>query len=70
MGQPKALLPVRPGGPTFVRHLSAALLEGGVADVLVVGRPDDVALRTEVESWEHTSGSSPTPTPRQVSSPR
>lgn len=50
MGQPKALLPTRPDGPTFVRHLSAALLEGGVIDVLVVGRPDDDALRMEVLS--------------------
>lgn len=50
MGQPKALLPVRPGGLSFVRHLSTTLLEGGVDDVLVVGRPDDGALRAEVES--------------------
>jgi molybdenum cofactor cytidylyltransferase len=50
MGQPKALLPIRQGGPSFVRHLAAVLLEGGVVDVLVVGRPDDVALRGEVES--------------------
>ena len=50
MGQPKALLPVRAGGQSFVRHLAAALLEGGVIDVLVVGRPDDGALRAEVES--------------------
>ncbi len=50
MGQPKALLPVRPGGESFVRHLAATLLEGGVIDVLVVGRPDDDALRAEVEN--------------------
>jgi molybdenum cofactor cytidylyltransferase len=50
MGQPKALLPAGPGGPTFVRRLSTALLEGGVADVIVVGRPDDTALEAEVES--------------------
>jgi molybdenum cofactor cytidylyltransferase len=48
MGRPKALLPVSPGGPTFVAHLSAALLFGGVADVIVVARPDDVALAAEV----------------------
>jgi len=52
MGQPKALLPVRPGGESFVRHLAATLLEGGVIDVLVVGRPDDDALRAEVENLE------------------
>jgi CTP:molybdopterin cytidylyltransferase MocA len=49
MGRPKALLPASPGGPTFVRHLAENLLEGGVADVIVVGRPDDDALRAEVE---------------------
>ena len=50
MGQPKALLPVRSGGQSFVRHLAAVLLEGGVIDVIVVGRPDDSQLRAEVES--------------------
>jgi molybdenum cofactor cytidylyltransferase len=49
MGRPKALLPTAPGGPSFVRRLSASLLEGGVADVIVVGRPDDGALEAEVE---------------------
>ncbi len=49
MGRSKALLPTGPDGPTFVRHLSANLLAGGVADVLVVGRPDDDGLRAEVE---------------------
>lgn len=49
MGRSKALLPASPDGPTFVRHLSGNLLAGGVADVLVVGRPDDDALRAEVE---------------------
>jgi molybdenum cofactor cytidylyltransferase len=49
MGRSKALLPVWPDGPTFVAHLSASLLAGGTADVLVVGRPDDEPLRTEVD---------------------
>jgi molybdenum cofactor cytidylyltransferase len=49
MGQPKALLPVRNGGPSFVRHLAGTLLEGGVIDVFVVGRADDDGLRAEVE---------------------
>jgi molybdenum cofactor cytidylyltransferase len=48
MGRPKALLPASPGGPTFVAHLAATLLAGGVADVIVVARPDDVALAEEV----------------------
>jgi molybdenum cofactor cytidylyltransferase len=50
MGRSKALLPTSAGGPTFVRQLSRSLLEGGVADVLVVARPEDTALRAEVES--------------------
>ena len=50
MGRSKALLPTSAGGPTFVRQLSRSLLAGGVVDVLVVARPDDTALRTEVES--------------------
>jgi molybdenum cofactor cytidylyltransferase len=50
MGRAKALLSTGPGGPTFVRYLSANLLAGGVADVLVVGRPGDDGLRAEVES--------------------
>jgi molybdenum cofactor cytidylyltransferase len=50
MGQPKALLPVHLGGQSFVRHLAAVLLAGGVIDVIVVGRPDDGALGAEVES--------------------
>jgi len=47
MGRSKALLPV-PDGRTFVRCLSEALWSGGVAEVLVAGRPEDTALRTEV----------------------
>jgi molybdenum cofactor cytidylyltransferase len=50
MGRSKALLPVRPDGPSFVRHLIASLLAGGVVDVLVVGRPDDRDLRETVEA--------------------
>ena len=49
MGRSKALLLASTDGPTFVRHLSTNLLAGGVADVIVVGRPDDDALRAEVE---------------------
>jgi len=49
MGKPKALLPISRGGPTFVRHLASTLLEGGVADVIVVGRPDDEPLRQEID---------------------
>jgi len=49
MGQPKALLAAGSDGGTFVGRLARALLDGGVADVLVVGRPDDEALRAEVQ---------------------
>lgn len=49
MGRPKALLPTGPGGASFVRHLSTTLLDGGVADVIVVGRPEDEALLAEVD---------------------
>lgn len=48
MGRPKALLRVA-GGASFVRHIAATLASGGVIDALVVGRPDDEALRSEVE---------------------
>ena len=49
MGRSKALLPVGIGGRSFVRHIAATLLRGGVSDVLIVGRPDDLALRSEVD---------------------
>lgn len=48
MGRSKALLPVGSTGSTFVRALTEALRDGGIADVLVVGRPDDEPLRGEV----------------------
>jgi len=50
MGEPKALLPIAPGGPSFVRGIATVLLEGGVIDAIVIGRPDDHALRQEVET--------------------
>jgi CTP:molybdopterin cytidylyltransferase MocA len=50
MGRPKALLPASPQGPTFVARLARTLLEGGTADVLVVGRGGDDALRREVDA--------------------
>jgi len=48
MGRAKPLLPCGPGGASFVRSLACALCAGGVPSVLVVGRPDDHALREEV----------------------
>jgi molybdenum cofactor cytidylyltransferase len=50
MGRPKALLAVAEGGPSFVRRVATVLLQGGVDDALVVGRPEDTALRREVET--------------------
>jgi molybdenum cofactor cytidylyltransferase len=49
MGRPKALLPVHPDGPTFVERIVRTVREGGAADALVIGRPDDTALRREIE---------------------
>jgi molybdenum cofactor cytidylyltransferase len=49
MGRPKALLPCKATGDTFVATLLRSVLDGGVDDALVIGRPDDVALREEVE---------------------
>jgi molybdenum cofactor cytidylyltransferase len=48
MGRAKALLHSGPGGESFVRRLARALCEGGVQHALVVGRPEDRALRQEV----------------------
>ena len=50
MGRPKALLPAEPGGPTFVRKIVHTLLEGGVIDALVVGRPEDEPLQREIDA--------------------
>jgi molybdenum cofactor cytidylyltransferase len=48
MGRPKALLPCG-GDHVFVTRLVTALREGGAAGAFVVGRPDDQALRDEVD---------------------
>jgi molybdenum cofactor cytidylyltransferase len=48
MGRPKALLPARLDGPTFVGQLARTLLDGGVADVIVVVKPNDRELADEV----------------------
>ena len=49
MGRSKALLTLPRSGLTFVAEIAATLLAGGVADALIVGRPEDRALRDEVE---------------------
>ena len=45
MGQPKALLPVGPGGETFVLHLVGTLRQAGLAPVLVVAGVDALRIR-------------------------
>jgi molybdenum cofactor cytidylyltransferase len=49
MGRAKALLPLPGGGGTFVSRIADTLIGGGVDAALVVGKPEDEALRTEVE---------------------
>jgi molybdenum cofactor cytidylyltransferase len=48
MGRPKALLPCPPDGRPFVTQLIAALRDGGLHRIAVVGRPADDGLRREV----------------------
>lgn len=50
MARPKALLMCGADGPTFVHRLAQAFCGGGLPEALVVGRPDDRDLRTEVEA--------------------
>lgn len=50
MGRPKALLRCGAGGLTFVHCAAAALCGGGAEEALVVGRPEDEALRAEVDA--------------------
>jgi molybdenum cofactor cytidylyltransferase len=49
MGQPKALLRTPHTGRTFVTQLILSLHQGGLDQVAVIGRPDDTALRHEIE---------------------
>ena len=49
MGRPKALLPCPPEGRPFVTQLIAALRDGGLSKIAVVGRVSDDELRREVE---------------------
>jgi molybdenum cofactor cytidylyltransferase len=48
MGRPKALLTFPSSHETFVAHIIRTLRAGGVAELAVVGRPDDRALQNEV----------------------
>lgn len=51
MGRPKALLHTV-SGETFVSQITDTLKRAGIEDVLVVGRPDDSALRRAVEDLD------------------
>lgn len=48
MGRPKALLRCAPTDDTFIARIVRTVREAGVCDVVVVGRPDDEALRSHV----------------------
>lgn len=49
MGRAKSLLAIDDSGETFVERVARTLIAGGVADALVVGRPDDEMLRQVAE---------------------
>jgi CTP:molybdopterin cytidylyltransferase MocA len=49
MGRSKALLACVPSSETFLARVVRVLREGGVPDVVVVGRPEDAALRAHVD---------------------
>jgi molybdenum cofactor cytidylyltransferase len=49
MGRPKALLPGGPAGSSFLELVVTTLANGGIMDIVVVGRPQDQALQAEVE---------------------
>lgn len=61
MGRPKALLPCPGDHGSFVTHIVSALYGGGVEEVIVVGRPTDENLRTEVEGLQRPPRFVPNP---------
>lgn len=65
MGRPKALLPCPPDGHTFVSQAVRTLHTGGIAEVVVVGRPQDSALRTEVSRQSPPVAYLENPTPER-----
>ena len=48
MGRPKALLPCGRNGASFLATVVGTLADGGVDDMVVVGRPGDERLEAEV----------------------
>jgi len=55
MGRSKALLPCVPSSETFMARVVRVLREGGVPDVVVVGRPEDTLLRAHVDGLTPTT---------------
>jgi molybdenum cofactor cytidylyltransferase len=62
MGRPKAFLPYGPvGAQTFLDRVIASMRDGGVDDILVVGRPDDEALIAAVSGSDTPARFVPNP---------
>ncbi len=51
MGRPKALLRCAPTNDTFLVRIVRTVRDGGVSDVVVVGRPEDEALRAHAAGF-------------------
>ena len=70
MGRPKAVLPIGPGGETFVGRIIRILREGGVDDVVVVvaGEESPVARARLREELAHRIAVNPSPDLGQLSS--
>lgn len=68
MGRPKAFLPHRVTGQTFVAHLIGAAQNAGISHVFVVGRPEDDDLRKETAARAAAFVPNPCPDEGQLSS--
>ena len=68
MGRSKALLPHADGKTTFVAHAVRACRDAGLPVILVVGRPDDAALREAVVELQAEFVTNPDPDRGQLSS--
>jgi molybdenum cofactor cytidylyltransferase len=65
MGRPKALLPTAPAGETFAARVVRILREGGVPEVVVIGRASDHQLRAEVAALNPAAGYLVNPEPER-----
>jgi molybdenum cofactor cytidylyltransferase len=69
MGRSKPLLPHGTApDQTFVSHLVQVVRTAGISDIYVIGRPDDTALRSEVEKVAATFIQNPRADDGQLSS--